>query len=495
MSRFVLALDQGTTSTRAILFDPQSWRPAHTAQLPLTQHYPEPGRVEHDAEEIWRASVQVCREAIDAAGGPRAVAAIGLTNQRETTVLWDRRSGEVLHRAIVWQDRRTAEVCERMRADGREAEVQARAGLVLDPYFSATKIAWLLDHVPDGRARAARGDLAAGTIDSFLLWRLTGGEAHRTDATNASRTALLNLETLAWDPALAALFDVPPAVLPDVLPCTAPFGATTASLFGRPIPITGVAGDQQAALVGHGALTPGAVKATFGTGCFLMSHAGARPVASRSRLLATPAYVLGTERAYALEGSIFSAGATVQWLKEGLGVISASRESEALAASLPDNGGVYMVPGFAGLGAPWWNAEARGTITGLTRDSTAAHLVRAGLEALAYQTNDLLDCLVGDGAPKPAVLKVDGGVTANAFAMQFLADICALPVERPAFQELTALGAARLAALGCGVTASLDATPTDTPARWLPRLNPGLRQKLLSGWTQAVRAALAAAQP
>jgi len=493
MDPLILAIDQGTTSTRAIVFDLR-WRPRAASQIPLRQHYPEPGWVEHDAEEIWRATVQVCREALGQVGGTAAVAAVGVTNQRETTVLWDRATGEPLHRAIVWQDRRTADACDGLRARGREPEVQAKTGLVLDPYFSASKIGWLLDRVPGARERAARGELAAGTIDCFLLWRLTGGRVHATDATNASRTSLLRLDDLAWDEELLEMFGVPASVLPEVLPCAGSFGETAAELFGRAIPVAGMAGDQQAALVGHAALKPGEVKVTFGTGAFLVQNVGDRPVASANKLLATAGYQTATQTAYALEGSIFSAGSTVQWLKEGLGAIEASRDSEAMAQGLADNGGVYLVPGFTGLGAPWWEAEARGAIVGLTRDATRAHVVRAGLEAMAYQTNDLLHALAADGAPRPPTLKVDGGVTANGWAMQFLADVCGAPVERPAFQEMTALGAARLAALGAGLIDTLDVVSDEAPTRWEPRMDPAERERLLDGWGAAVAGVLATAR-
>lgn len=489
MRPHILAIDQGTTSTRAIVFD-EAFAPKAVAQIELTQHFPAPGHVEHDGEEIWRATVQVCREAIDKVGGPGAIAAIGITNQRETTLVWERATGALIHKAIVWQDRRTSEVCARLRAQGREADVQAATGLLLDPYFSATKIAAILDAT--GR-RADANQLAFGTVDSFLLWRLTGGRVHATDATNAARTLLFGLKPPAWRDDLAALFHVPASMLPTVQPSAGLFGETDPSLFGRAIPITGIAGDQQAALVGHGCLTPGMAKATYGTGCFLVMNAGAEPPVSHNRLLATVGYQIGAATTYALEGSIFSAGATIQWLRDGLKLIGASRESEALAAALPDNGGVYLVPAFAGLGAPQWNADARGAILGLTRDSSAAHVVRAGLEAIAYQTRDLLDALVADGAPKPTTLAVDGGVTANAWAMQFLADLCDTPVERPAFQEVTALGAARLAAFGAGLIPDLAARPDASPAaRWTPRMAPATRAQLLNGWAKAVAGVLSA---
>lgn len=493
MADLILALDQGTTSTRAVVFDPRTWRPVAMAQIPLKQHFPKPGWVEHDAEEIWRTSVQVCREAIRDAGGPERIAALGITNQRETIVLWDRVTGKPLHHAIVWQDRRTADVTEGLEAEGHEPAVQAATGLVLDPYFSASKIAWLLDET-DARFPAEAGELCAGTIDAWLIWNLTGGGRFVTDVTNASRTSLFSLNELEWREDLAGLFSVPMVILPEALPCAGPFGETKPGLFGRAIPITGCAGDQQAALVGHGALTPGAVKVTYGTGAFLVAHTGDAPVASSNRLLSTVAYQAGGETTYALEGSIFSAGSTVQWLRDAMGAVGASRESEAVAQSLPDNGGVYLVPGFTGLGAPFWEAEARGAIFGLTRDAGPAHIVRAGLEAIAYQTRDLLDALTADGAPEPARLLVDGGVTANGWVMQFLADITGVAVERPAYQEMTALGAAKLAALGAGLIDTLDQPASGAPAVWEPAMAASDRDRLLAGWDAAVAGCLAHAR-
>jgi glycerol kinase len=493
MDGMILAIDQGTTSTRAIVFD-AAWRPRALRQIPLEQHYPRPGWVEHDAKEIWRATMQVCREAIRDVGGPSAIAAVGVTNQRETTVLWDKATGKPLHKAIVWQDRRTAAFCDALRAQGLEPVIQQATGLVLDPYFSASKISWLLDHVDGARARADRGELLAGTIDTWLIWNLTGGRDHVTDATNASRTSLLGLNDLVWRDDLLEMFKVPASVLPKVLPCAAHFGDTEPSLFGRALPIRGVAGDQQAALVGHAATEAGETKITYGTGAFLVANVGETPAFSDNKLLATVGFQTDGVKRYALEGSIFSAGSTVQWLKEGLQIIGASRESEAIAQGLPDNGGVYLVPAFTGLGAPWWEAEARGGIVGLTRDTTRAHLVRAGLEAMAYQTHDLLAALDADGAPKPSVLKVDGGVTANGWAMQFLADICATPVERPAFQEMTALGAARLAAFGSGMIDDLRVHTDEAVARFTPRLDGAARQRLLDGWRAAVGGVLAVAK-
>ncbi len=492
MSQHILAIDQGTTSTRAIAFD-LSFTPQATAQIELTQHSPQPGWVEHDADEIWAATVQVCRKVIDAIGGPANVAAIGITNQRETTIIWDRKTGAPVHRASVWQDRRTAEICAALREAGREKEVQSQTGLLIDPYFSATKIAWILDRDPAMRERAEAGELAFGTVDTFLIWRLTGGRAHVSDITNASRTLLFDIGKRAWSDDLCALFNVPRALLPEVRACDAQFGESEASLFGRAVPIHGSAGDQQAALVGHGCFEPGMAKATYGTGAFLVMNMGEAAPHSKHRLLATIGYETRDAFAYALEGSIFSAGATMQWLRDGLKLIRTSADSEAIAAAMPDNGGVYLVPAFAGLGAPQWNANARGTIVGLTRDSRLEHLVRAGLEAVAYQTADLLDALRADGAPKIASLLVDGGLTANTWAMQFLADICDVEVACPKFQEVTALGAAKLAAYGGGMIESLRAA-SGLQTRWSPQMGADQRGQLRTGWRAAVDAALAASK-
>lgn len=496
MTTCILAIDQGTTSTRAIAFelrDDGGLHPIAVSQIELAQHFPSSGWVEHDAAEIWTATLQTCREVIKKTGGVGRFSAIGITNQRETSVIWDAATGEPLHRAIVWQDRRTAAVTARLAAEGHEAMVQSATGLILDPYFSATKFAWLLDAVPGARERAAKGDVLLGTIESWLIWKLTGGAGHVTDATNASRTSLMDLTTVQWRDDLCDLFGVPRAALPRIVGCAEPMGESDPALFGRALPITGSAGDQQAALVGHGALKAGDAKITYGTGAFLVANVGDAPVASSSRLLGTLGYSVGGTVAYALEGSIFSAGSAIQWLRDGVGMITESRQSEAVAQTLPDNGGVYLVPGFTGLGAPWWEPEARGAVIGLTRDSRPAHFVRAALEALAYQTRDLLDALEKDGAPPLKVLKVDGGVTANAFAMQFVADICGVPVERPAFQEMTALGAARLAALGAGLIDSLEPHNDEAPAVWTPRMDEDERGRLLRGWRRAVKAAIIAA--
>ncbi|GAA0641868.1 glycerol kinase GlpK [Brevundimonas lenta] len=497
MTQLILAIDQGTTSTRAIAFEKAlegGLRPVAVSQIELEQHFPRPGWVEHDAAEIWTATLQTCREVVRKAGGVGRFAAIGITNQRETSVMWDATTGEPLHHAIVWQDRRTAPITAAMSAAGEEEMVQRTTGLILDPYFSASKFAWLLDAVPGARARAEAGEVKLGTIESWLIWKLTGGASHVTDATNASRTSLMDLRMREWRPVLAELFGVPLNALPQIRGCADHLGDCEPSLLGAPLPIHGAAGDQQAALVGHGALKPGDAKITYGTGAFLVANVGAEPVTSTSRLLGTLGYDVGGEAAFALEGSIFSAGSAIQWLRDGLKVISESRHSEAMAQELKDNGGVYMVPGFTGLGAPWWEPDARGTIVGLTRDSGPAHMVRAALESLAYQTRDLLDALAKDGAPRLSVLKVDGGVTANAFAMQFVADICEVTVERPAFQEMTALGAAKLAALGVGLIDDLEDHPVEAPARWEPRMSGEERERLLKGWRGAVKAAIIAAQ-
>ena len=446
MSQFILAIDQGTTSTRAIAFD-LGFNARATSQIELTQYFPQPGWVEHDPEEIWLATLKVCRDVIEKIGGAANIACAGITNQRETTIVWDRKSGAPVHRAIVWQDRRTAPATDALRAAGKQALVQQTTGLLLDPYFSATKIAWILDRDPTLRKRAEAGELAFGTIETFLVWRLTNGRAHVSDVTNAARTLVFDISTRAWSAEMCALFNVPSPLLPDIAKCDARFGESDPSLFGGTIAITGMAGDQQAALVGHGCLRPGMAKATYGTGTFLVMNVGERVPHSANRLLATVGYETKQSLAYALEGSIFSAGATMQWLRDGLKLIKSSADSEAIAAAAADNGGVYLVPAFAGLGAPQWRADARGALIGLTRDSSVAHVVRAGLEAVAYQTRDLLDALKADGASVRSLL-IDGGMTGNSWAMQFLANICEVDVACPEFQEVTALGAAKLAALG-----------------------------------------------
>ena len=491
MAGNILAIDQGTTSTRAIVFD-QAGRPVASAQREFEQHYPQDGWVEHDALTIWRDTLELCREALGRAGlEAAAIAAIGITNQRETVVLWERASGKPVHRAIVWQDRRTADLCARLVADGHEALVTARTGLVIDPYFSATKLAWLLDQVPGARAAALRGELAFGTIDSFLLWHLTEGQVHASDASNAARTMIFDIHKQDWDDDLLRLLDIPRAVLPEVTDCSQHLGSTPAEMFGAPLPITGMAGDQQAATVGQACTQPGMVKSTYGTGCFALLNTGVTPVASENRLLTTIAYRIGGQTTYALEGSIFVAGAAVQWLRDGLKLIAHASDTEQLAAGIDSTKGVYLVPAFVGLGAPIWDPHARGTIVGLTRDTGIAEIVRATLEAVGYQTRDLMlamtgDMGVGDGG---TALRVDGGMVANNWVCQFLADILDVPVERPVVTETTALGAAYLAGLAVGLYPSLDALEEvwRCERRFEPKMDAARRDRLYAGWSDAVR--------
>jgi glycerol kinase len=492
---YLLAIDQGTTSTRAILFD-AAGAVCHIARRELRQIYPQPGWVEHDPEEIWQAVVATCRDAIGAADAisPGPIAAIGITNQRETTVLWDRQDGRPVHNAIVWQDRRTAAICEGWRAAGFTAPVAERTGLVIDPYFSASKICWLLDTVPGLRQRAWSGDIAFGTIDSFLLWRLTGGARHQTDVTNASRTMLYDLHRLDWDAALIDGFGIPAAILPEVRDTGADFGATLPGLFGDAIPIAGIAGDQQAAVIGQACFRPGMVKSTYGTGAFALVHTGAKPAASAHKLLTTIAYRLGGETAYALEGSIFIAGAAVQWLRDRLGIISAAGETQALAELADPRQRVFFVPGFAGLGAPYWAPAARGTICGLTAECGVAELARATLEAVGYQTRDLIAAMEADSGLGIDTLRVDGGMAANDWTMQFLADILPARVERPGSIETTAWGAAYAAGLQRG----LCPPPEEMMARWraarafAPAMQHAEREARYAGWQQAVAATLLA---
>jgi glycerol kinase len=488
MAGYLLAIDQGTTSSRAIVFD-SGLKPLGAGQQEFRQIFPEDGWVEHDADEIWDGVVAVCRSALKAAGvGAGELAGIGITNQRETTVLWERATGRPVHHAIVWQDRRTAEHCARLKKAGKEAEVRRKTGLVLDPYFSGTKLAWLLDHVPGARRRAAKGELAFGTIDSFLLWRLTGGRSHATDATNASRTLLYDIRRCAWDEGLLKLLRVPREVLPRAMDCAAPFGTSEAGILGAAVPVLGMAGDQQAATVGQACFAPGAIKSTYGTGCFVLVNTGSRLVASRHGLISTLAYRLNGRATYAVEGSIFNAGTAVKWLRDELKIIKSAAETEALARSVPDTGGVYMVPAFTGMGAPHWDPLARGAILGLTRDSGAAEVARAALESACYQTRDLMDAIREDGVGRLAGLRVDGGMAVNDWAMQFLADVLALPVERPAVTETTALGAAALAGLQAGIFRSLDDIAAAWGREWRfePAMKPAERGKLLRGWREAV---------
>ncbi len=497
MASILIAIDQGTTSTRAIAFD-ASLAPLATAQRELKQIYPAPGQVEHDPEEIWDATVATVREAMAKAGvTAKDVAGIGITNQRETTVVWNRATGKPIHNAVVWQDRRTAAACDALKKSGHEADISARTGLLLDPYFSATKLAWLLENVSGARAAADNGKLAFGTIDSFLLWRLTGGKAHATDATNAARTLLFDIGRGAWDPGLCELFGVPASMLPRVRDCAGEFGTTEPQLFGGAIRILGVAGDQQAATVGQGCFMPGMMKSTYGTGCFALLNTGSERVASRNRLLTTIAYQLDGMRTYALEGAIFIAGAAVQWLRDKLKIITNASDVGPLAAQADPAEQVYLVPAFVGLGAPYWDANARGAVFGLTRNSGAAELARAALEAVGYQTRDLLEAMRADwpaARGASTVLRVDGGMTASDAAMQFLADILAAPVDRPVVMETTALGAAYLAGRAAGLCPDLDgfAAQWRRERRFDPQMNNVTRTRKYDGWKAAVSRTLTA---
>ena len=484
----ILAIDQGTTSSRAILFD-GGGKPVAVAQREFPQHYPGDGWVEHDPADILRDVRAVAREAMERAGLPAsAVAAVGITNQRETTVVWDRATGEPIHRAIVWQDRRTAALCHDLVAGGHAELVRARTGLRIDAYFSATKIAWILDHVPGARARAERGELCFGTIDSFLIYHLTGRRVHATDATNASRTMLFDIHRQDWDDELLALFRVPRAMLPRVLDSADDFGTTEPDLLGRPVPIAGVAGDQQAAAFGQACLAPGMAKSTYGTGCFALINTGTTPVVSQNRLLTTVAYRLDGVASYAQEGSIFVAGAAIKWLRDGLGIITHANQTDDLATRVPDSHGVYFVPAFVGLGAPHWDPDARAAIFGMTLDVGPAHIARAALEAVAYQTHDLMNAMAGDWGGTISALRVDGGMAANDWLCQFLADLLGMPVERPEVIETTALGAACLAALRVGVLDGLDAVSAAwrSQRRFEPRMEAAKRDRLYAGWQDAV---------
>jgi glycerol kinase len=512
---YVLALDQGTTSSRAILFD-HAGQIVAARQREFPQIFPQPGWVEHDPEAIWETQRAVAQDVLAAHGIAAAqIAAIGITNQRETVVIWDRATGTPIANAVVWQDRRTADACDALKAAGWEERIRAKTGLVIDAYFSGTKVRWLLDTVPGARERAERGDLAFGTIDTFLIWRLTGGARHVTDVTNAARTMLFNIHTGEWDDELLAALNIPRAILPTVLPSSGLFGETQAALFGQPIPITGVAGDQQAATFGQACYTPGMAKNTYGTGCFMLMNTGPDAKASQNGLLTTVAWglrrtedsglrtkrdssnlVLSPESlvlTYALEGSIFVTGAAVQWLRDGLKIIESAAETEALAASVPDTGGVYLVPAFAGLGAPYWDPYARGAIVGLTRGSGRAEIVRATLEAVAYQTRDVLDLMQRESGITVQQLRVDGGMVRNEFLMQFQADILGVPVQRPYVTETTALGAAYLAGLAVGYWESQD----EIAANWAvdrtyePRMRNDARERLYAGWQRAVAKARA----
>ncbi|HUG42140.1 MAG TPA: glycerol kinase GlpK [Longimicrobiales bacterium] len=497
----ILAIDQGTTGTTCLVLG-RDGRVLGRAYSEFAQHFPRPGWVEHDAGEIWAVTLRVAQEAVAASGarvgrgtaGTEAVyiSGIGITNQRETVLVWDRETGEPVHRAIVWQDRRTSARCRALKEQGAEALIRSRTGLVVDPYFSGTKLEWLLENVDGLRARAEAGALAAGTIDSWLIWKLTGGRVHATDPTNASRTLLYNIDTRSWDDDLLALLGVPRALLPEVRPSSGVFGETDAALFGDPIPVAGVAGDQQAALFGQGCWTPGLAKNTYGTGAFLLLHTGEERIASGSGLLTTIACDPAGQPAYALEGAIFVAGAAVQWLRDGLGVLDDAAETAGMAASLESNDGVYLVPAFVGLGAPHWQPEARGTVVGLTRGTDARHLARAALEAMAYSTRDVLLAMERDSGMEARELAVDGGAAANDWMMQFQADVLGLPVRRPRNLETTALGAAGLAGLATGVWEDADAFlgSRAEPDRFTPALDAAARDRLIEGWDRAVATTL-----
>ncbi|RMF37727.1 MAG: glycerol kinase [Alphaproteobacteria bacterium] len=489
----VLAIDQGTTSTRAIVFD-AGLRPVASAQEEFTQHFPASGWVEHDPEDLWSTTVSTCRAALERAGiEAAALAGIGITNQRETSVVWERATGRPLHNAIVWQDRRTAEICESLRAEGQEAMVSARTGLLLDPYFSGTKLKWLLDEIPGARARAARGEILFGTVDSWLVWRLTGGRVHATDATNAARTLLYDIRAGGWSEEICAMLDIPMAMLPEVRDCAAEFGETEPGILGAAVPIRGIAGDQQAATLGQACFKPGMLKSTYGTGCFALLNTGDTPVASKNRLLTTIAYQLDGRPTYALEGSIFIAGAVVQWLRDGLKIIERAADTQALAEAADPNQTLILVPAFTGLGAPYWNAECRGAIFGLTRNSGPAEFARAALESVGFQTRDLMEAMQADWPGMgETVLRVDGGMTASDWTMQFLADILGAPVDRPKVLETTALGAAWLAGMQAGICPGPEgfAESWALDRRFRPAMDEATRSARHAGWKRAVEATL-----
>jgi glycerol kinase len=485
---YILALDQGTTSSRAIIFDHDGGIRA-IAQKEFTQIFPNTGWVEHDPQEIWASQIGVAVEALGRAGlGAGDVAAIGITNQRETTIVWDRGTGDPVHNAIVWQDRRTADFCERLKADGAGPSIQEKSGLLIDAYFSASKIRWILDNVPGARAKAAAGKLAFGTVDTWLIWKLTNGTQHVTDVSNASRTMLFNIHTLQWDEELLRSFDVPASMLPEVRSSSEMYGDVSISLGIERAPIAGVAGDQQAALFGQMCLEPGMSKNTYGTGCFLLQNIGTTPTMSRNQLVTTVAWQVGGRTEYALEGSVFIGGAVVQWIRDGLSFVKTAADIEPLAASVPDNGGVYLVPAFAGLGAPHWDPYARGTIVGITRGTTAAHIARAALESIAYQVTDLLECMRADAGIALKELRVDGGAATNNTLMQFQADVLGVPVVRPAVTETTALGAAYLAGLAVGFWPSVDAITGQwrVDRRFEPSMSPGRVAALRERWSAAL---------
>ena len=491
--RFILAIDQGTTSSRAMLFD-RAGRIRGMAQQEFPQYYPQPGWVEHDAGEIWDSVLQVIRAVLSEAGVPAShIAAIGITNQRETTVVWDRHTGEPIYRAIVWQSRQTADICEAIKQAGLEATIRAKTGLVVDAYFSASKIQWLLDHVPGARQKAENGDLLFGTIDTWLVWKLSGGRAHVTDYSNASRTLLYNIHELSWDRELLRMFKVPASMLPDVCASSGVVAETDPALFGAAIPIAGIAGDQQAALFGQSCFEPGMAKNTYGTGCFMLLNTGSRAVESQNGLLTTIAWGMDGRVEYALEGSIFIAGAAVQWLRDELAILNHSAESESLAQQLSSSEGVYLVPAFVGLGAPYWDSEVRGALFGLTRGTRREHFVRAALESMAYQTRDVLSAMQDDSGLELKSLRVDGGAAANNFLMQFQADILGVPVQRPEVHETTALGAAYLAGLAVGFWQDQQQISENWAVnrRFVPQMPETEREALYAGWRRAIEAARA----
>lgn len=493
---YILAIDQGTTSSRAIVFR-QDISVAASAQQEFPQHFPASGWVEHEPEDIWTSTLATCRQAMTKADiSAKDVAAIGITNQRETTVVWDRVTGQAIHRAIVWQDRRTAEICAALKADGHEPMISQKTGLIIDPYFSGTKAAWILDHVPGARARAERGELLFGTVDCYLLWRLTGGRVHATDATNASRTLLFNIHTGQWDDDLLKLVRVPRSMLPEVKDSSAHFGDSEPEVFGGPIAIRGIAGDQQAATIGQACFTPGMMKSTYGTGCFALVNTGTTAVASKNKLLTTIAYQLGGVKTYALEGSIFVAGSAVQWLRDGLGIIKHASETGPLADQSDPAQSVYLVPAFVGLGAPYWNPRVRGALMGMTRNTGPAELAHAALESVCYQTHDLWAAMRADWPDADAaktVLRVDGGMTASDWTLQRLADLLDAPVDRPVIQETTALGAAYLAGLSAGIypEPAKFADNWRLEHRFRPNMSAATRERKLKGWARAVRGVLA----
>ena len=492
---YVLAIDQGTTSSRAIVFRGDI-SIAASAQQEFPQHFPASGWVEHEPEDIWTSTIMVCRDALEKAGlGPKDIAAIGITNQRETTVVWDRATGKAVHRAIVWQDRRTADICAKLKGEGHEPTISAKTGLIIDPYFSGTKVAWILDHVPGARERAMRGELLFGTVDCYLLWRLTGGRAHATDATNASRTLLFNIHSGEWDDELLKILRVPRSMLPEVKDSSADFGDSEPELLGGSIMISGIAGDQQAATIGQACFSPGMIKSTYGTGCFALLNTGATPVASKNKLLTTIAYQLEGQRTYALEGSIFVAGSAVQWLRDGLKIIKQAAETGPLADQSDPTQSVYLVPAFVGLGAPYWNPRVRGALFGLTRNTGPAELAHAALESVCYQTYDLREAMRADwpGQKAANVLRVDGGMTASDWTMQRLADLLDAPVDRPMIQETTALGAAYLAGLQAGVYPEPEkfADNWRLEHRFKPAMSAATRERKLKGWARAVKGVLA----